>query len=56
MEESSQLNELEGLCVNTPHQRVFIMSTEALRTKVDGLQWELNRLDPENKKLRAENT
>ena len=27
---------------------------EALRTKVDGLQWEVNRLDAENRKLRDE--
>ena len=27
---------------------------EALRTKIDGLQWEVNRLDAENQKLRAE--
>ena len=28
---------------------------EALRTKVDSLQWEVNRLDAENRRLRAEN-
>ena len=27
---------------------------EALRTKVDGLQWEVNQLDAENQKLRDE--
>ena len=26
---------------------------EALRTKIDGLQWEVHRLDAENRKLRA---
>ncbi len=28
-------------------------TTEALRTKVDSLQWEVNRLDVENRRLRA---
>ena len=27
---------------------------EALRTKIDGLQWEVHRLDAENRKLRTE--
>ena len=27
---------------------------EALRTKIDSLQWEVNRLDAENQKLRAQ--
>ena len=32
------------------------MSTgEALRTKVDNLQWEVNRLDVENQRLRSQN-
>ena len=29
---------------------------EALRTKMDSLQWEVNRLDAENKRLRADNS
>ena len=28
---------------------------EALRTKADSLQWEVNRLDAENRRLRADN-
>ena len=28
---------------------------DALRTKVDGLQWEINRLDAENRRLREGN-
>ena len=28
---------------------------EALRTKLDGLQWEVNRLDVENRRLRDAN-
>lgn len=28
-------------------------TTEALRTKLDGLQWEVNRLDAENRRLRT---
>ena len=31
------------------------MAAEALRTQVDNLQWEVNRLDAENKKLRSAN-
>ena len=31
------------------------MASEALRTQLDNLQWELNRLDSENRKIRAEN-
>ena len=27
---------------------------EALRTKADSLQWEINRLDAENRRLRAD--
>ena len=29
--------------------------TETLRTKVDNLQWEVNRLDAENRRLRDDN-
>ena len=33
---------------------VTAANMEALRTQLDGLQWEVNRLDAENRKLRGE--
>ena len=31
------------------------MAQEALKTQIDSLQWEINRLDAENRKLRESN-
>ena len=34
---------------------IGMAQTETLRTKVDNLQWEVNRLDAENRRLRDDN-